>query len=93
MQSSGGRHVLLQGADRVLVSSESDLADRNASWAQDGSRGNKHWTVELVSCHPFSMPILLGHPMLRTISYAFSLALGSMKRSAWETLKKFAPFS
>uniref|UniRef100_A0A147BDT3 Protein RIC1 homolog n=1 Tax=Ixodes ricinus TaxID=34613 RepID=A0A147BDT3_IXORI len=46
--SGGGRHVLLQGADRVLVSSESDLADRDTLRSQDGSRGNKHWTVELV---------------------------------------------
>ncbi|EEC01482.1 hypothetical protein IscW_ISCW015636 [Ixodes scapularis] len=45
--SGGGRHVLLQGADRVLVSSESDLAERDALRSQDGSRGNKHWTVEL----------------------------------------------
>lgn len=40
--------MLLQGADRVLVSSESDLADRDTLRSQDGSRGNKHWTVELV---------------------------------------------
>ncbi|KAL1443392.1 hypothetical protein MTO96_007479 [Rhipicephalus appendiculatus] len=44
----GARQVLLQGADRVLVSSESDLADRDTPWPQDGCRGNKHWTVELV---------------------------------------------
>nr|XP_050023720.1 guanine nucleotide exchange factor subunit RIC1-like [Dermacentor andersoni] len=44
----GARQVLLQGSDRVLVSSESDLADRDTPWPQDGCRGNKHWTVELV---------------------------------------------
>ncbi|KAH8034830.1 hypothetical protein HPB51_003117 [Rhipicephalus microplus] len=46
----GARQVLLQGSDRVLVSSESDLADRDTPWPQDGCRGNKHWTVELLFC-------------------------------------------
>ncbi|XP_064476561.1 guanine nucleotide exchange factor subunit RIC1-like [Ornithodoros turicata] len=49
---SGRQHVLLQGSDCVLISSESDLADSGPglSWSQDraGSRGNKHWTVERV---------------------------------------------